>query len=451
MAVDDGGFSAADTELPDETAASDQPPRPALVELGPGELIGRYQIVDRLGAGGMGVVYRARDTELSRDVAVKLLHARVSGTGSDHEQRLLREAQALAKVSHANLVTVFDLGSFRGQVYVVMELVEGTSLKYWLREGTRDWRDVIAVFERAARGLIAAHRAGLVHRDFKPDNVLIGDDGAVQVADFGLARSVTELSSDVDARASTLPPGADDVLSTPLTRTGAVMGTPAYMSPEQHWGKTVDATADQFSFAVSLYEGLYGARPYEGTSLAEVVYAVTEGQVVAPPATSPVPRRIWLVLQRALSTEPEQRYPDMTALMEALDQATRRRWKLPAAIVATTIAIVVGAVMFISSQRDWMRLGNPGGKYAIQDVVVHHKPDVLACYEKLAGGRRGDVIIKFTIGPTGRLKRASIERDDFGDSGLGPCIASSALRWKFPAPMGGGEVTVRYPFSFSPK
>jgi len=458
MATDDSsstdseGLSDADTELPDETLAAAPNRRPQQLDALAGELVDRYQIIEQLGAGGMGVVYRARDTELSRDVALKLLRPRSGRSDVDMQKRLLREAQALAQVSHANLVAVFDLGTHRDQVFVVMELVKGKSLKHWLRDQKRDWREVWRVFEQAGRGLVAAHAAGLVHRDFKPDNVLIGDDGSVQVVDFGLARSVGDMADDaVDSRATTLPPGAEDVLGTPLTRTGAIMGTPAYMAPEQHQGSSVDARADQFAFAVALYEGLYGARPFRGDSLVEIVNAVTEGTIDPPPPKTAVPKRVGQALQRALAKEPRARYADMDAMLEAVGKATRRSWLLPAgAAVVVAIGCVV-ATMQLTADRPTLTTVMPGGNRAIQKIVRQHFKEVRDCYIKEGHGRTGRVMIEFTIGSHGRLRKFEAKDDDFRDTGLGACLGGAAMKWRFANPVGGGTIRIRYPFSFSPK
>src|SRR5579862_4327593 len=246
---------------PDSRGAPPSPEDPTLpahgraIAVARGATIGRYVILERLGQGGMGVVYRAYDPELDRRIALKLVRA-----DSRHHlalrQRLVREAQAMARVSHANVLTVYDAGTVGDEVFIAMELVDGVTLGRWLRAERRAWRDVIDRFVGAGRGLAAAHAAGLVHRDFKPDNVLVAASGAVRVTDFGLARAARE--SDPDAAPS---PSASP---SRLTQTGAVLGTPAYMAPEQVRGEAVDARADQFSFCVALYEALWGETPFSG-------------------------------------------------------------------------------------------------------------------------------------------------------------------------------------------
>ena len=285
--------------------------------------IGRYQVLRSLGAGGMGEVVLARDPELDRKVAIKLLKA---GKDRDDAQvRLLREAQAMARLSHPNVVQIHDVGMFGERVFLAMELIEGETLAQWLAGEKRTWREVVAVFVAAGRGLAAAHAAGLIHRDFKPDNVLLARDGRVCVADFGLARG--ERGGD-EARGEN--PGERPLLVHTLTATGAVMGTPLYMSPEQHMGAEVGPASDMFSFSVALFEGLYGARPFAGETMGVLAGNVIAGNVVAlPPAA--VPRWLEAVVRRGLAAEPARRFPDFAALLVALDRdpaRTRRRWLL---------------------------------------------------------------------------------------------------------------------------
>ncbi|HYO70315.1 MAG TPA: serine/threonine-protein kinase [Archangium sp.] len=212
-----------------------------------GALVGRYMVLEKLGAGGMGVVYAAYDPELDRKLALKLLHP-----GSDPveksggQARLMREAQAMARLAHPNVISLFDVGVWSGRVFIAMELVEGPSLRDWLKQASHSWREVVEVFIAAGRGLAAAHAAGLVHRDFKPDNVLLGREGRVRVLDFGLARpaSATEESLAMPAELPLSERGSSP-LDTPLTRVGLVIGTPAYMAPELYSGGVFDARSDQ--------------------------------------------------------------------------------------------------------------------------------------------------------------------------------------------------------------
>ncbi|MBA3550218.1 MAG: serine/threonine protein kinase, partial [Nannocystis sp.] len=256
-----------------------------------GTLLGRYSLLRKLGEGGMGVVYSAYDEELDRRVAIKLLRVK-DGAGPSAASRMLREAQAMAKLSHPNVVQVYDTGELSGQVFLAMEFVHGQTLREWLhgsetvpRPVPRPWRDVLAMYIQAGQGLAAAHAAGLVHRDFKPDNVLVGADGRARVLDFGLARYESARAVDpADDPTDSQDPAADEDLelssrsrnrsrnpsrrSRPadpqLTAAGTTIGTPAYMSPEQHLRAPTAARSDQFSFCVSLYEGLHGERPFAG-------------------------------------------------------------------------------------------------------------------------------------------------------------------------------------------
>ncbi len=309
--------------------------------------IGRFAVLRLLGAGGMGVVYAAYDEELDRRVAIKLLHARGGVDTSQGHTRLLREAQAMAKLSHPNIATVFEVGLWNDQVFIAMEFVAGPSVGEWLAAGPRSWQEVVQVLTQAGRGLAAAHASGLVHRDFKPDNAIVGDDGRVRVLDFGLARA----SGDMTTQAPKLMPAADrppgtSSLSEPLTMTGAVLGTPAYMAPEQHLGEPADARSDQFSFCVSLYEGLYGRRPFAGDTLGELVLNVLEGKLQTPPRERRVPAKIFAVVARGLARAPEQRWPDMTTLLAALavDPARRRRWLVGLGAATLLVGATAGAL-----------------------------------------------------------------------------------------------------------
>jgi WD40 repeat protein/predicted Ser/Thr protein kinase len=285
--------------------------------------IGRFTIVRELGAGGMGVVYVAYDEQLDRRVAVKLLRGAAPSPDASH--RLAREAQAMARLSHPNVVTVHEVGTFEGQVFVAMEFVDGQDLRGWLKATQRSWREVVDAFRQAGEGLAAAHDAGIVHRDFKPDNVLVGKDGRVRVADFGLAHAfddpVEPREADITASHSS------GRLHVSLTRTGAIMGTPAYMPPEQFSGTRTDARSDQFSFCVALWEGLYGRRPFVGHNIAALSLAIIEGRVETPPAETDVPSWIAAILMRGLSPMPDDRWPSMRELLDAIgrDPIARRR------------------------------------------------------------------------------------------------------------------------------
>ena len=290
-----------------------------------GERLGRYVAQQRLGRGGMGEVWLAHDEELDRDVAVKLLrpdrHDRAGG-------RMLREAQAMARLRHPNVVTVYDVGTWNDRIFVAMEYVRGRTLKVWLGETRRSLREIVDAFDGAAEGLAAAHEADLVHRDFKPENVMVDEHGRVQVMDFGLARAPGAddpppeqlRSEELDVRSS------GNLVSARLTATGALMGTPAYMAPEQFLKTGADARTDQFAFAVALYESLYGERPFAGLSPMEIAANVSAGEIRPAPKGSTVPSRLRRVLLRALERVADDRYPSMRGLQRAVAEAVRPRW-----------------------------------------------------------------------------------------------------------------------------
>jgi tetratricopeptide (TPR) repeat protein/predicted Ser/Thr protein kinase len=306
-----------------------------------GSAIGRYLVLGLIGKGGMGEVYAAYDPELDRKVALKLL--RVQATAgvdpSENRSRLLREAQAIAKLSHPNVVVMFDVGTFNDRVFLAMEFVDGYTLGSWLEAKARGWPEIIATFAAAGRGLACVHKAGLVHRDFKPDNVMIGCDGQVRVMDFGLARAIGEPS----LIAAT--PRVDSATPAPesrLTVTGAMMGTPAFMAPEQFRGGTIDARGDQFSFCVSLYQALYGERPFAGNGLHELTKNVLAGRVRDAPSGTRVPGWVRRVVLRGLRVNRADRHASMDALLAMLarDPARTRRWWAVAAAIGTLIAVL---------------------------------------------------------------------------------------------------------------
>jgi eukaryotic-like serine/threonine-protein kinase len=297
-------------------------------------LAGRYALVERIGAGGMGTVYRAHDAELDRDVAIKLL--RGHPTDGTAPLRLLRESRALAQLAHPHVVAIFDVVDLEGDLAIVMELVRGRSLRQWAAEDVRSDREILSVYVQAGRGLAAAHAVGLVHRDFKPDNAMVGDDGRVRVMDFGLALASSSTVTDGDT-------SGDDGTSAPgggrLTRTGAVVGTPAYMAPEQFGSDPIDARADQFAFCVSLWEHLFGERPYPGDTPVELARNVAEGRIRLP-ASSQRAGALRRILERGLRPDPDERWPDLASLLDAIEQvAARRRRRI---LVTAAVVMVTG-------------------------------------------------------------------------------------------------------------
>ena len=323
--------------------------------------LGRYIVLGLVGKGAMGEVYAAYDPELDRKVAIKLLRVRGDAQG---RVRLMREAQAIAKLSHPNVVTVYDVGTFKGDVFIAMQFVDGSTLGYWIHAERRTWSEVLRVFVDAGRGLAAAHEKNLVHRDFKPENVMVSPDGHVRVMDFGLARIVSDRDPppsvppppapappvpraapaldprDLDST-KVLDPSPTGVDATPghfkidLTQAGAILGTPAYMAPEQFRGLQADARTDQFSFCVALYEALYGERPFAGENILGLTAGVLSGVVRDPPAGASVPARVRKTVLRGLKSAPDARWPSMQALLAALDKggavAPRRRFAAGAA------------------------------------------------------------------------------------------------------------------------
>jgi tetratricopeptide (TPR) repeat protein len=335
-------------------------------EIGHGQRVGRYVVLGALGAGGMGVVYAAYDPQLDRKVALKLLHSggttpRADGTRSlgDGHARLLREAQAMARLRHPNVVAVHDVGSVGDRVFIAMEFIEGTTLKSWLRAQPRTRKEVLAVFAQAGRGLQAAHDAGLVHRDFKPENVLVSVAGQAQVLDFGLAKSTEDVGEPGPAPTGEIAMDRSvNSLSSELTQQGAVLGTPAYMSPEQHLGLPTDARTDQFSFCVALYEALYGMPPFPADSLASLALAVVGGKVAEAPRDSQERVPVWLrrILLRGLMVDPGLRYPTMADLLDALARdpsSKRRRWLAVAGGLGFVVLGAAGYAQYLanSSQR----------------------------------------------------------------------------------------------------
>lgn len=322
--------------------------------------LGRYTILHRLGAGAMGVVYAAVDRELGRRVALKLIEA----TGPDAIERgarLLREAQALARLAHPHVVTVFDAGRVDGQVFVSMELVTGVTLREWLHLDDpsagppRAWREILAVFRQAGAGLAAAHAAGIIHRDFKPSNVLVDEQGRARVVDFGLARALDPVRDDAQTVIRALPIDPSGTGSGVLARSGAELsrsdvaaGTPAYMAPEQYDGLG-DARIDQFGFCVALYEALFGRRPFEGRTAEQLLARINTAVPPEIPRPSDVPDWLARIVVRGLSRDPDRRFAGMGALLDAIEAGERRgargrRIAIGAAGVAA-VAMITAAVI----------------------------------------------------------------------------------------------------------
>ena len=420
----------------------------------------------------MGVVYAAHDEKLDRRVAIKLVLGTVAGSaGSDKRKRLEREARALAKLSHPNVIQVFEIGEHAGQLYIVMEFVDGTTLggHFAELEGLPDkWKVIVDAMLSAGAGLAAAHDAGLVHRDFKPDNVLVDRDGRVRVMDFGVAHAGQAPALD------TLDIGdAPSTAAVGMTRTGALVGTPAYMSPEQISGTKVDGRSDQFAFCVVLYEALFGRRPFVADNVAALMGVILDGP--EPDFSgAECPAEVVEVLRRGLARDPDARFADLPALLDALRQAaadppaeTKKsrpvwQWGLGALGVLGSVAALV--VMRPSASEKPPAGTEPAPadaaeeppqgelpKSVIQRVIGEHFNDVRDCYFeslKVNPGLTDELKVEFVIGIAGNVESARLLNNIDEDAGLGSCIASRVMTWRFPQPK-GGPVTVTYPFYLS--
>jgi hypothetical protein len=322
-----------------------------------GDRIGRYLLTDRLGAGAMGEVWVATDPQLEREIAIKLVHPRLA-RDPDVSARMVREARAMAKLSHRGVIAIHDAGDADGQLFLAMELVRGRTLGAALRDRSanslRDWRRSLATVLDAGRGLAAAHAAGVLHRDFKPDNVMVDVRGRVCVGDFGLATL---------GRAPQRPSRPGElaaITESTLTMTGALLGTPAYMSLEQLRGDVIDARADQFSFCVVAYEALYGERPFaiaaaDAANIAVLADVLSSGAIRPPPARSHVPAQVRAILVRGLAADPTERWPDLETVIAALAAELHtepRGWRGR----APAIAIAIGGVV-IAAAIAWLLRG----------------------------------------------------------------------------------------------
>jgi eukaryotic-like serine/threonine-protein kinase len=302
--------------------------------------IGPFVVHRKLGEGAMGVVFAGYDVSLDRKVALKLVRKQLLNKPAVRA-RMIREAQAMARLSSPHVVQVYQVGEHRDGIYLAMEYIDGASLGEWLKAEKRSWQLVLRTLCDAGRGLAAAHAAGLVHRDFKPDNVLVDGGGRARVLDFGLVQSdgggpvgetdeMTQSTAGLDETMHSSGVVGEGVersnihWSVRLTQFGRTVGTPAYMSPEQHFGAAVGPFSDQYSFAITLYEALYGVRPFNGDSWDSLKAQVRQGHVPAPPGDSRVPRWIYKILARALALEPSVRWPTMGAMVDALERDPQR-------------------------------------------------------------------------------------------------------------------------------
>jgi len=306
-------------------------------------VIGRYELTDRIGGGAMGLVYRALDRDLGRAVAIKLLRPELGRLGG--QGQLAAEARALAKLNHPNVVAVYDVGEWNDQRFIAMELVTGGTLRQWQERADRTLSELLKVYVMAGEGLAAAHGRGLVHRDFKPENVLVGEDERPRVLDFGLARACAVV--DENTGPAMIPEGSC-ATATVLSVDGALIGTPAYMAPEQHLGEETDARTDQFSFCVALYEAVHGARPFAGDDLRTLSLSIVRGELSTGHTTAEVPEWLDQILRRGLHVSPDRRFRSMQELLAAV----RAQRILDPATATRTMAV--------ASERAGESAGSPG-------------------------------------------------------------------------------------------
>jgi serine/threonine protein kinase len=446
-----------------------KPSEPAITDslrLPNGTKVGRYLLRQIVGKGGMGVVYVAYDPVLNRRLAIKIL--KPSQEGDDIEtakQRLLREAQAMAQIEHPNLVQVFDVGTFEDLVFIAMEFVEGRTLREWKAEldPANDWQDIIHVYSAAARALQAAHDVGLVHRDFKPDNVMLGFDNRVRVMDFGLAQPATRGLPRVTEESR-----ISDLMTKPLTKTGMIMGTPAYMAPEQFIGEHADQAADQFSFCVALFEALYGYRPFAGKKMTEVAKSVLRGHIRLPDQTN-VPDWVLDVLLKGLQTNPSDRYETIEELCEALKGPPRKETQHPWMLYIVMSLLTVAGVAFYGysnkqlhdyqEEKD-LRLAQisileakvkeldempkmpppPEGLVDPEDVdelIRAHNVDVVLCRNYGDKPLDGTVELDVTVDANGVPEKVVVFRNMTVDDKVGRCLAGMVMNWTFPEPQKG--------------
>jgi serine/threonine protein kinase len=397
--------------------------RAALFQVSQPVQLGRFTILKCIGTGAMGEIYAAYDEQLDRKVALKLVRSGLH-TSKLAEERLLREAQALARLSHPNVVQVYETGTYSGKVFIAMEFIRGQTLTAWLKTKAdlplrQRQHELLRMFLAAGRGLEAAHRTGVAHRDFKPDNVLVGHDGRVCVVDFGLARAVSEgvgggdgsegaerplvraarddgngsametgdtvdmpqraAHSGVEESGAGLAPAVQHRPLLPLTATGTIVGTPRYMSPEQMRGEPADQRSDQFSFCVALFHALYGEWPYQGASFVELSHAVAGGAVSLPRRHAEVPASVRKALLRGLAYDPRERFPGMSELLRAIEawpqRGRRRLW-----VLASVALVAAGAAGYaaidehgdpcVAATSEIDALWNPDRKIAIANAFA---------------------------------------------------------------------------------
>jgi tRNA A-37 threonylcarbamoyl transferase component Bud32/tetratricopeptide (TPR) repeat protein len=373
-----------------------------------GTHVGRFIVLDAIGKGGFSVVYRAFDPQLNRVIALKLLRAKAHDAAelASRRDRLLREAQALAAVSHRNIVAVHDAGTHGGEVFLAMELLAGDTVLDWARRGARSAREIVDAYCGACAGLAAAHDAGLIHRDVKPANMIVTTDGELKVLDFGLARAADEPES-ASSRASAATPGAKhgaasaptDRLHSDITRAGVVLGTPAYMAPEQHLEQRATPLSDQYSLCVSLYQSLYGELPFRGDDEAAMRAEIVAGRVRAAPRGAKVPRALRAIVLHGMACEPERRYESVRKLGAQLRWFLgRRRRRIRLALIAAGVAFLGGAVSVAAiarapsavctgTERHWQGVWDPSVAGVVHaSFAATGKPHAEDTFERVAAG-----------------------------------------------------------------
>lgn len=433
--------------------------------LPPGTQFGRYVIKKVLGEGGMGVVYAAFDPSLNRKIAIKVLRVAKGDPAVDTQaarSRMLREAQAMAMVGHPNLVQVFDVGTYSDDVFIAMEYVDGGTLRDWTAEKGRSWEEVLRVYLDAAKGLAAAHRRKLIHRDFKPENVMVDGDSHVRVMDFGLARSTG--GSDVSNTLLSTP----NVLNAPLTQTGMIMGTPAYMAPEQFLAENTDHRTDQFSFCVALFEALYGHRPFGGDTMSQLARNVMRGTIELP-GKHPAPGHVLDALLKGLQCDVADRHDSMDVLIDALTTApdttaTKPSWIWPitsGAVLATGMLLYWVSARMLEERTDdpnvrqvtinrpapeQPEIPEPEGVVTEEQmaaVISKNQEDVGECRDKGLDrdpDLHGSVGLHFEIRTDPeRTKQGVVERVHLDDSQIfdkkvARCLLGMAMNWDVPAP-----------------
>ncbi len=398
MAIDDTEFeSSSDANtIPESGQSGEAPAAKDVPRLERGTSVGRYVVIDFIDAGGMGAIYQAFDPELNRPVAIKILSVRKENSQGSLEAdraktRMLREAQALAQLTHPNVVTVYDVGEYEDSIFIAMEFVEGNDLNVWRQKHQPSRDEMLAKVIDAGRGLSAAHKAGIVHRDFKPANVIVGKDGRVRVLDFGLARAtvssakndaIREATDSTSTSSRSLTESNKDLLTSSLTQAGSVVGTTNYMAPEQMVGQAVDERSDQFSFCVTLYESLYGCRPFAGVSVRHLSKCIKKATLQRP-RNKKIPKWLDDLILRGLSFQSADRFAAMDDLLEALQndpavihqELRSKRKRLFTAIGTISLSLLIAGfgIWYATSKASRLCKGAEDKLLGVWDPAVKEK------------------------------------------------------------------------------